>query len=326
MILSKTPFRASLVGGGSDLPSYYTKRGGAVVSMAINKYMYITLHKKFDRGYRLSYSITENCDNLSDLEHDIARELIKNSGIMDDLEITSIADVPSGTGLGSSSAYAVGLEHALSAYKGEFRSKFDLAETACDIEINILNKPIGKQDQYAASFGGINLIEFGKYGDVTVSPIALKQETLREMSGRFLMFYTGERRSADDILSDQVSNLELDERHLDSTSLLVDMAYELCNQLQDNNIDNIGSILHQGWEIKQRLSDNITNDYINSLYNIAIDAGAEGGKLLGAGGSGFILLYAHKKNHTSIRNALSSLRELNFDIDMHGSSIIFCND
>ena len=315
----------SFVGGGSDLPSYYKKQGGAVLSAAINKYIYVSLHQKFDKGYRISYSVTENCTTIDDIKHDIARESIICSGITDNLEITSIADIPSGTGLGSSSSYSVGLIHALSAYKKEFVSKQDLAEMACDIEINVLNKPIGKQDQYAAAFGGLNLIEFNSSGKVSVQPVILGREMQKEMFGRFLMFYTGSKRSADDILKKQVFNIENNKTHVDSTKLLVDLTYELYTQLQNNNIDSIGNILHQGWQIKKRLSSGITNEYINNLYDKAMAAGAEGGKLLGAGGSGFLLFYANKKHHASIRNALA-LREMEFNVDTQGATIIYCND
>ncbi len=325
MILSRTPFRISFAGGGSDLPSWYKKHGGAVLSTAIDKYIYISLHQKFDKGYRVSYSITENCTTLDNIKHDIVRESIRYSGIRDNLEITSIADIPSGTGLGSSSSYAVGLAHALSVYKKEIVVKEKLANIACDIEINALNKPIGKQDQYAAAFGGLNLIEFNKNGSVSVLPVILDHDTQKELFGRFLMFYTGGRRSADSILKQQVFNIENNKIDVNLTKRLVDLTYELFGQLQDNNIDNIGNILHQGWQIKKKLSADISNEYINNIYDKAIAAGAEGGKLLGAGASGFILIYANKNRHTSIRNALG-LHEVEFNIDTQGPKIRYRND
>jgi len=322
MILSRTPFRVSFIGGGSDLPFYFQKHGGAVISTTINKYMYITLHQRFHKGYRVCYSTTEECVSVDLIKHDIVRELIKKSGIIDNLEVTSIADIPAGSGLGSSSSYTVGLASVLLAYKRKFPLKNELAEIACDLEINILNKLIGKQDQYAAAYGGLNLIEFRKDNKVSVTPILMDQDKLSEMESRFLMFYTGDQRSADKILSKQVSNLEKNQSHIDSTTKLVELTYELFNQLNENNIEDIGSILDQGWQIKKSLSDDITNDYVNTLYDKALDAGADGGKLLGAGGSGFILIYANKKYHTSIRNALQ-LRELSFSFDTQGSGIIY---
>ena len=322
MILSRTPFRVSFVGGGSDLPFYFQKHGGAVISTTINKYMYITLHQRFDKGYRVCYSTTEDCESVDLIKHDIVRELIKKSGIVDSLEVTSIADIPAGSGLGSSSSYTVGLVSVLRAYNHKLALKNELAEIACDLEINILRKPIGRQDQYAASYGGLNLIEFKKNNQVSVSPIVMEKGRLKEMESRFLMFYTGEKRSADDILSEQASNLEKNQSYIDSTTKLVKLTYELFDQLNNNNINNIGNILDQGWQIKKSLANGITNDYVNSLYDRAMNAGADGGKLLGAGKSGFILLYANKKYHASIRNALK-LRELVFSFENQGSSIIY---
>ena len=325
MILTRTPFRISLIGGGSDLPSFYKNHGGAVISMSIDKFIYISLHKKFSKGFRISYSETENCHNLEQIKHDIVRESLRFSEIIDDLEITSIADIPAGSGLGSSSSYAVGLIKALLAYKNETSSKGKLANIACDIEIKILNKPIGKQDQYAASFGGLNLLKFNKNETVSINPLKLNQKVQEEMFNRFLMFHTGGVRSADEILKEQVFNLENNQKYSDLTKSLVDLTYDLYNQLKNNNINDIGTILDKGWQIKKNLSFNISNDYINDLYDKAIDAGAEGGKLLGAGASGFILLYADKKFHSSIRSVLG-LREVKFNLDQEGSQIIYSNN
>ena len=226
MILTRTPFRISLIGGGSDLPSFYKNHGGAVISMSIDKYIYISLHKKFSKGFRISYSETENCHNLEQIKHDIVRESLRFSEIIDDLEITSIADIPAGSGLGSSSSYAVGLIKALLAYKNETSSKGKLANTACDVEIKILNKPIGKQDQYAASFGGLNLLEFNKNETVSINPLKLNQKVQEDMLNRFLMFHTGGARSADEILKEQVFNLENNQKYSDLTKSLVDLTYD----------------------------------------------------------------------------------------------------
>jgi D-glycero-alpha-D-manno-heptose-7-phosphate kinase len=322
MILTKTPFRISLIGGGSDLPSFYKKYGGAVISFSIDKYIYITLNNKFSKGYRVSYSETENCQTLEQIKHDIVRESIRLSEIIDDLEITSIADIPSGSGLGSSSSFAVGLLQGLYKYDNRNYSKQELADIACEIEINILEKPIGKQDQYAAAFGGINLLEFNKNESVSVQPINLNTNTQEEMFSRFLLFHTGGVRSADNILKEQVFNLENNKKHSELTKSLVGLTYELYDQLKNNNINDVGKILDKGWQIKKNLSSKITNDYINDLYDKSIDAGAEGGKLLGAGKSGFILLYAEKKYHTSIKKALS-LNEVKFCLNEKGSKIIY---
>jgi len=325
MILTKTPFRISLIGGGSDLPSFYKNYGGAVISFSINKYIYITLNNKFSKGYRISYSETENCQNIEEIKHDIVRESLRLSEIIDDLEITSIADIPSGSGLGSSSSFAVGLFHALLKYDNRSYTKEKLAEIACDVEINILEKPIGKQDQYAAAFGGINLIEFHKDESVNVHPLTLDINTQKEMFSKFLMFHTGGVRSADNILKEQVFNIENNKKYLDLSRSLVGLTYELYEELKNNNIGNIGEILHRGWEIKKNLSSKITNGYINNLYDKSIDAGAKGGKLLGAGSSGFILLYADKKHHKSIKNTLG-LNEVKFKLDKEGSQIIYSNN
>ena len=322
MILTQTPFRISLIGGGSDLPSFYKNYGGAVISFSIDKYIYITLNNKFSKGYRVSYSETENCQTLEQIKHDIVRESIRLSEIIDDLEITSIADIPSGSGLGSSSSFAVGLLQGLYKYDNRNYSKQELADIACEIEINILDKPIGKQDQYAAAFGGINLLEFNKNESVSVQPINLNTNTKEEMFSRFLLFHTGGVRSADNILKEQVFNLENNKKHSELTKSLVGLTYELYDQLKNNNINDIGKILDKGWQIKKNLSSKITNDYINDLYDKSIDAGAEGGKLLGAGKSGFILLYAEKKYHTSIKKALG-LNEVKFCLNEKGSKIIY---
>lgn len=324
MIISKTPLRISFVGGGSDMQDFYTRVPGAVVSTAIDKYIYITINKRFDDSIRVGYSQTETVERVDDIQHGLVREALRLTGLEKGLEITSIADIPSkGTGLGSSSTFTVGLLKALYAYKGEEISAARLAEEASRIEIDILGEPIGKQDQYASAFGGFNFIQFNSDHSVSVEPIALLPETEALLQKNILIFYTGLTRNASDILKTQKENILSDEKKVGILEKMVELAHRLKNDLQANTLDSFGSILHENWLLKKQLADSISTPDIDRWYETALQHGAQGGKLLGAGGGGFLLFYAPSETHQAIADALPELQTVSFSFETEGSTIIF---
>lgn len=326
MIISQTPFRISFAGGGSDLPTYYLQHGGAVVSTAIDKYVYVTVSRKFDQSLRVSYSRTEEVENAAQLKHPIVREGLGMLGLEGGLEITSVADIPSrGTGLGSSSSFAVGLMHALHAIQGHHVSSGQLADEACRIEIEKCGEPIGKQDQYAAAFGGLNYIRFEKDGSVQVEPIALSRESRENLDRHFLMFYTGITRSASGILAGQSKALADEARKADAMHQMVGYAAALRDELWRGNFDAMGRILHENWVLKRTLTEGISSGEIDAWYDRARQAGVLGGKLLGAGGGGFLLFYAPPEKHAAIAEALCDLRRIAFSTEPRGSRIVFVN-
>ncbi len=326
MIISRTPLRISFAGGGSDINWFYEKSPGAVVSTAINKYIYITVNKKFDTKIRVSYSHTEIVDNVTEIRHDIVRESLKLLGIDGGIEITSISDIPSeGTGLGSSSSYTVGLLHALHAYKGEFVSAERLAREACHIEIDILRKPIGKQDQYISAFGGLQYIQFNSDDSVFVEPIICNAKIKQKLSDNLIMFYTGLTRSADSILERQKDAVQ---RHADKFMMMQRMvayAYKMRKVLCENELSEFGKILHENWLIKRELSAGISNNQIDLWYEKALEKGALGGKITGAGGGGFLVLYVPKSKQ---RKVISEIPLINstFLLEPEGSKIIFVSN
>lgn len=314
----------SFVGGGSDLPSFYLKHGGAVLSTTIDKYIYINVNKKFDNGIRIAYSKTEEVESIHNIEHKLVKATMELLEISGGIEITSIADIPSkGTGLGSSSSFTIGLLNALNAYKGNFSSCEFLGEQSCKIEIDICGEPIGKQDQYAAAFGGFNLIEFKKNGEVLVKPIITKKETLLEIEQNLMVFYTGLTRNASSILKEQNDRIQNDDKKAENLLKMVDLTYELYNEIQNNNTRVFGEILHENWELKKKLSNGISNPFIDDCYNAAVNAGALGGKILGAGAGGFLLFYVEKNKQNSVLNSLSNLKQVNFSFENNGSQIIY---
>ena len=320
MIITKTPFRISFAGGGTDLAAYYENGYGAVVSTAINKYVYVTINKRFDNSIRLSYSKTEIVNSVDDLQHDIAKACMKMAGVTKGVEITTIADIPSGTGLGSSSSFAVGLLNALYTYKGESKSDYELAQRACKIEIEILGHPIGKQDQFAASFGGMNYFQFNKDGSVEREQIDLDEENKRNMDRKLMMFYTGIRRSADSILKKQKEDTKKKIETLDS---MRNQAVQMKSIMQNDGFnETFAEMLDEGWKRKRSLTSGISSSEIDDLYNTALKAGALGGKLLGAGGGGFILLYCNEENQSNVRRALG-LKELEFRVSRLGSRVVY---
>jgi len=321
MIITRTPFRVSFVGGGSDLREFYSKNGyGAVISTAIRKYMYIVIHPYFHNKIRIKYSRTEDVDNADEIKHPIVRECLKRVGIEKGVEIASFADIASGTGLGSSSAFTVGLLNALHAYRGKVVSKHRLAAEACEIEIDVLKEPIGKQDQFAAAYGGINYIRFNRDETVDVSPILLTESFKSRFEKHFCLYYVGGQRKSRDVLSEQKNNLSHDTTKFNYMKKILDLVEDFKEILNAKNIDAIGPILHEVWLCKKKLSTGITNETINQLYDEATKYGAKGGKLLGAGGTGFLLV-CHD-DHEILRQRLG-LRTLPVSIDREGTKIIF---
>ncbi len=327
MIISKTPIRMSFVGGGSDLPVFYRKHGGAVVSTAVNKFMYLTVNKKFDNSIRISYSRTEEPASVDKIKHPLVREAMKMLGIEGGIEIASIADIPSkGSGLGSSSSYTVGLLHALYAYRGEFASAERLAREACQIELERCGDPIGKQDQYAVAYGGFNFIEFYPDDSVSVEPIICKRDTLRQLETNTLVFYTGITRSASALLQTQHDAVASQKAKQKVLIRMVEYARELKAELQRNNTDAFGQIIHENWVLKRSLTSSISTSQIDDWYVRGRKAGAVGGKLLGAGSGGFLMFYAPQERHEAIARELKELRRIDFGFEPQGSKIIFVHD
>lgn len=322
MVISKTPFRISFVGGGSDLPSYFLKYGGAVLSTSIDKYIYLSMHGYFkDDKYFLKYSKNELVNEIDEIRHPIIREVFRHFDIWG-VDFNSSADLPSGTGMGSSSAFTSGLINLCCAYKGVYMSRESIADLACKIEIEVLNEPIGKQDQFACSVGGLNFIEFNQDNTVNVERIHLDIERSKKMSKNLLLFYLGNTRSASTVLSEQKKNIE-DGKKIENLSKMVKLAYELKSEILNGEIDALGESLHKGWLLKKELASGISNHLIDYFYDLALKAGAIGGKLLGAGGGGFLLFYVKPENHLSVKNILKDLTYIEINFDNSGTKIIY---
>lgn len=326
MIIVKTPLRMSYVGGGSDLPAYFKKHGGAVISSAVKKYVYVVLKKKFDKGIRLSYSTTENVKKISDIKHPYVKNALDYFDINDNLEIVSIADIPSsGTGMGSSSSFSVSLLKALATFKGIQLTDNELAELACHLEIELCGNPIGKQDQYAAVHGGLKIYQFNKDSTVNISSLACDYNFISKLNTETIAFYLGGHRDANKILKQQSEDLSLKSK-TDVMKNMVNLVWELKNEFESNSTDNYGEILHKNWILKKSISDGISNQIIDEIYKTARDNGATGGKLLGAGGGGFMIFHAPTHDsRVKISKALSNLKQVNLEIEQQGSSLIFFN-
>ncbi len=324
MIISRTPFRVSFAGGGTDLQAFYGQEPGAVTSVTIRKYMYITVNQRFDDTIRVSYSRTEIVDDFEKLQHPIVRECLRLTGMTHGLEITSVADLPAGTGVGSSSSFAVGLLHALHAFSGRSVSPEELARDACHIEIEVLGEPIGKQDQYAAAYGGLKHIRFNPDETVFVDPVICPAGTLSRLQNNLIAFYTGTTRSASEILARQKEGTG---SKMEQLRVLRELSEELRDALaRGDDLSQVGHVLHKGWLHKRELAGGITNPEIDACYARARKAGALGGKILGAGGGGFLLLYADAGHHPRIEAELSELRSIRFGFEPQGSKIIFVGD
>lgn len=322
MIITRTPLRISFVGGGSDLPSYFLQNGGAVISTTIDRYIYINVHKSFNGNVRIAYSQVEEVSQFSKVQH----PLVKNSAEMFDidrgLEITSIADIPArGSGLGSSSSFSVGLIHALSILKKADISRSELAEKACKLEIELCGQPIGKQDQYAASFGGFNVFEFKTDNTVDVKPVDLSVENLTSLMHNLMIFYTGSTRNASHILSEQNAELKKDQK-MKMLEEMVALVKPFRESLVNGDIINCGRLLHQNWLLKKQLASSISSHFIDEIYNAAMNAGAVGGKLLGAGGSGFMLFVVPPGSQAKVSHELRNLERQYWNFETLGSTVI----
>lgn len=321
MIITRAPFRVSFCGGGSDLPGFYEKYGGCVLSTTIRKYMYLTIHNFFEKDrIVLKYSKTENVCDYSEIEHKIFKQCLSDFHLKG-IEISSMADIPAGTGLGSSSTFTVALLHLLYTYTGQYVSKYKLAKEACAVEIEKLGEPIGKQDQFAAAFGGLKFYEFMPNGFVNVEPVIMSADSYKKLENNLMMFYLGGMHSASAILEEQLHNISsVDKANVQKK--MCDIARNLKRKLQNNKIDETGELLNENWILKRSLASGISNPIIDETYERAIKAGATGGKLLGAGGAGFMLFYVPENKQADVRTALSHLREMDFEMDNSGASIV----
>lgn len=321
MIIVQTPLRISFFGGGTDFPSFYMEEGGCVLSSAIDKYIFVTVKKRFDTKLRIGYTQTEMVESIDEIHHELIREALRITGVSKGLEVSTMGDIPSeGSGLGSSSTVTVGVLQALYTYLGEIVSKERLAREACDIEIGKLEKPIGIQDQYIAAYGNMRFFEFCPNGSVRVEKLELPADVRYELNDRFLLFFTGISRRADSVLTEQKSNIK---DRMNVLREIKHIAYQAKSELQNGNLDGFGSLLHRTWELKKRMAGPISNGTIDEIYNAARKAGAVGGKITGAGGGGFILLYAPHEKHRAIRKAMGGLQELPFQLESDGSKVIF---
>ena len=323
MIITRTPFRISFVGGGTDLASYYGTGYGAVINATINKYIYVTVNRRFDDSIRVSYSRTEIVDRVDELQHDIVREALNMVGITKGIEITSVSDIPAGTGLGSSSSFTVGLLNALYTYIGQQRSAHELAEKAYRLEHDLLHHPVGKQDQFAAAYGGLNYFCFRQDESVTYQPLRLDETQMTEMSEHLSMWYTGISRSADTILKRQSEDTA---KKLPVLDFMRTQADELLRDMTEHGFsESFAEALRLGWEKKRSLVSGISSDGIDALYETAMQNGAKGGKILGAGGGGFLLFYCDPEDKERMAEKLG-LTEFRFRFTNHGSRVVYFSE
>jgi D-glycero-alpha-D-manno-heptose-7-phosphate kinase len=321
MIIVQTPLRVSLFGGGTDFRSFFLEEGGCVLSSAIDKYIFVTIKKRFDHMLRVGYTQTEMVDRVTDIQHDLIREAFVMTGIDRGVEITTMGDIPSrGSGLGSSSTVTVGTLHAMYTLKGEMVTAECLARQACQIEIDRLGKPIGIQDQYIAAFGGLRFMEFSTSGEVLTQKIELTPSQARQLNENLLLFFTGITRRSGSILEEQKQNINHRRTVLCE---MKKMAYVARDELLSGNMDVIGELLHESWVLKKQLASKISNGGIDEMYAAARRAGAIGGKITGAGGGGFLLLYCPHEKQEAVRVALRDLQELPFQLEHSGSKVIF---
>ncbi len=327
MILSRAPTRISLGGGATDLKSYYSKYGGFLIAGAINKYCTIMANSKFDDSIRLSYSELELRDRVADIEHRIFRAALEYTGIEKGIELHSTADVPASCGLGTSSTFTVALLNALHAYRRDFVSQKQLAEEACHIEIDVLGEPIGKQDQYIAAFGGLTCLTFEKNGDVLVEPLKIPREALDQLESNILLFYTGKQRSASDILSEQDEKSKQDDQEMiQNLHQIKEIGLETRSYLEKGQVDMLGELFHVHWETKRKRSQKMSDSFTDECYEMARKNGATGGKIIGAGGGGFLMFYCANLNHSKPR-LIETMDKLGlkwetFHFDFEGAKIL----
>jgi D-glycero-alpha-D-manno-heptose-7-phosphate kinase len=320
MIIVQTPLRISLFGGGTDFPDYFRAEGGSVLSSAIDKYIYVIIKERFDDQIRISYTVTEIVNHVDDIKHELIREALRMTGIKKGVEIVTMGDIPAGTGLGSSSTVTVSALHAFYTYCDQTVSNERLAREACKIEVDILNKPIGYQDQFIASYGGLRFFEFHQDGTVGHQAVEIDPEILNLLSSHLLLFYSGTTRKSETILTEQKNNIHI---NLTALSKLKEMACEARNALIEGNLDEIGCLMHESWELKKSLAAGISNGELGKIYQTALKAGALGGKVTGAGGGGFLMLYCPPDKKEQVRTALSHLKELPFHLEPNGSRVIY---
>ena len=325
MIITRTPFRFTLGGGGTDLPAYYSKYGGFIFAAGINKYMFLNLNKPVvDDLIRIKYTRSETVERIDQVQHEIARAAMQMSGIEKGIEIASMADVPAGTGLGSSSCYAVGLLNAFHTLKRDYITLKDLADEACRLEIELLNKPIGKQDQYMAAFGGLTILNIGKNGQVEVKKANVSQETVDDLNKNLLMFYTNTQRDANHILAEQSNGAASDKKDVvESMHYIKEIGYQILAAVESGNITDVGLLFDKHWEYKKRISTRMSNQRFDEIYTAAKQNGALGGKVSGAGGGGFFVFYV-EDNHGRFRQAMKSLglREMRYRFDFEGTKVL----
>jgi len=323
MIVSKTPLRLTLGGGGTDLPAYSSKYGGFVVTSAIDKYIYLVVNRRFESPVRVSYSITEIVEPIGSIKHPVIREALELLDLRSNLEIISIAEVPAETGLGSSSSFTVGLLHALHMYKDDHISRQALAEEACRLQMEILKEPCGYQDTFIATFGGFTCLDIQKDGKVNVSPLKMTPETISELENNLVFFYTGIKRSSSSVLKDQGAAVKKDgSAELEAMHQIKEIGYKVKRALEEGDITEFGRLQHEHWLVKKRTSVAISNGLIDKWYDLGLKNGALGGKLMGAGGGGFLMFYC-ENGRDGLRKAMAKegLREVNFDFEPEGSKI-----
>lgn len=321
MIITQTPLRISFLGGGTDFPDFYKEYGGCVLTTAIDKYVYCIVKQRFDDEIIVGYTIKETIAKVDDLKHELVREAMRESGVDKGIEITFLSDIPAqGSGLGSSSSVTVGVLNALYQYQGLAVTAEQLAQHACDIEINILGKPIGVQDQYIAAYGGVKFIEFTKAGNIVVEDLGLREEVLDDLKSYMMVFFTGRTRKAESILKEQKENISKKNKTLRQ---LAQLAREGREVLKQGRVRELGELLDQGWKLKKQLSSKISDSEIDSIYLAAKEAGALGGKISGAGGGGFLTLFVPTSKREAVRKSLSGLREMPSGLSRDGSKVIF---
>ncbi|HEY9676810.1 MAG TPA: hypothetical protein V6C76_02325 [Drouetiella sp.] len=324
MIIARSPLRISIGGGGTDLPSYYEKHGGFLIAGAIDKFVYITLHQTFINEMIIKYSQMERVDDIAEIQHPIIREATKLLGIKNlNLELTSMADIPAGTGLGSSGSFTTALLKVLHHYKKNLIHPQELAEQACKIEIELLKEPTGKQDQYIASYGGINCFEFEKDGSVKAWPLNISSEVLFNLEDNLLLFFTGYSRSAGSILKEQDQKTKgSDSSMVDNLHFVKDLGYRIKDALESGQLNTFGALMNEHWEFKKKRSGSMSNKDIDDWYNLALKNGALGGKLIGAGGGGFLMFYTEEK--VKLRHAMraAGLTEVRFRFEFEGTKIV----
>ena len=324
MIISRSPLRISLGGGGTDVPSYYQEHEGFLLAAAINRYVYVTVTRPFARGVYLKYSEIEHVSNVEDVKHPIMREVLKDLNLdTPQIEITTLADIPSGTGLGSSGSFTTALIKALYSHYRRNIHPAQLAELACQIEIEKLGEPIGKQDQYIAAYGGISEFTFHKNGAVTATPLNLSMQTVHDLEDNLVLFFTGISRSAGSILKDQVDKSKAnDKTMIENLHFTKNLGLRSKSALINNETNKFGELMHEHWEHKKSRSNGMSNDFIDTAYNLALKSGAVGGKLVGAGGGGFLMFYASDKERLRPKMAELGLEEVRFQFDFEGTKVI----